>query len=114
MSGIKLRITVTKEMLEQPRYNFDCSRCVIAQSLKFIFPMVEVSPFLGIYPFGFYKGALIINIPEEVSFYAYNYDGNQPLEPCSFDIEIPDSVISQINIDELKPLLENHPTLALV
>lgn len=115
----KLRITVTKEILEKskncrPEFAFAVHNCAIALAVRDIFPTAEVNyDFIGI------EGLETIPLPEAAIDFIEKFDDANSLErekmdPISFEIEIPDSVINQINIDELKPLLENHPTLQLV
>lgn len=118
----KLRITVTKEILERSKMcgvaaQTSVENCAIALAVRDVFPkarvwMTHINTQMGDY------GPHII-LPVEASVFISEFDDRDPEErvkmnPIAFEIEIPDEIIEKINIDELKPLLENHPNLALV
>lgn len=126
----KLKIKVTKEILEKSKH---CGtipgvrvidNCPVALAVRDIFPKASV---IGtIYPFGFdtkkyERGIKMETIPltQEVRWFIVKFDEANPSERISlpeleFEVHIPDSIIEKINIDELRPLLINHPTLELV
>ena len=126
----RLTIKVTKDIIEKSRFcgqvkdlHNSSTHCAIALAIRDIFPDARVSP-NHIYPFGpiFLNNddmkRVYIQLPKEAIIFISifdNMDACQRLElaEITFDIEIPDIVIEKIDIDELKPLLANHPTLAL-
>lgn len=130
--SVKLRITVTKEILERSK---NCgvtggnlikempTNCAIALAIRDIFPnaFVEIKGiFLDAKSYlNFYVCKADIELPQTAKDFIDVFDWADPedriaLKPISFEIEIPDSVIDQINIEELRPLLANHPSLQLV
>lgn len=128
----KLKIKVTKEVLKK---SFLCGygeieqgstdynqNCAIALAVRDIFPKAEVTKTL-IFPLGrhFNEYALNIDLPEEAVDFVQEFDeayhtpsDRLELPELEFEIDIPDELVERINIDELKPLLINHPTLELV
>lgn len=119
----KLKITVTKEILKRSKYcgvkgkGLDdlASNCAIALAVRDVFPQAIV----GVDRICFGLAEQMSILPKIAQnfinqFDRYGPDARPLIKPISFEIEIPDSVINQINIDELKPLLTNHPTLELV
>ena len=131
----KLKISVTKEILEKSRH---CSNgesqgfnCAVALSIRDIFPTAYC--FQSVLLFfeedlidwrrrGLFSGLSKYPhaiFPPAVFSWIKEFDNSTPeeritMQPISFEIEIPDAVIEQINIDELRPLLTNHPTIELV
>jgi len=127
---IKLKITVTKEILKRSKNcQFGVSigtQCAISLAIRDIFP----DAYVGNADIALFKedwwfdGKKIITKNEILlpfraqEFIAY-FDLAQPadrleMDPVSFEIKIPDSAIEKINIEELRPLLTNHPTLELI
>jgi hypothetical protein len=121
----KLKIKVTKEILEKSKWcgtkkAVDMTRstnCAIALAVRDIFPNATVGPT------SFYacNGAPfdLVDLPRTASEFINDFDDAKPedrpsLAEIEFEVEIPDSVIGRINIEELRPLLQNHPTLQLV
>lgn len=126
----KLRITVTKEILERSRFcgfasgQLPTSHCAIALAIRDIWPNACIEE-EGIFVDAtnkegrFWRGIFDIKLPYEATTFIQEFDSatiiQRPLLPeISFEITIPEEIIDQINIDELKPLLENHPTLEFV
>lgn len=115
---IKLRISVTKDVLEKtkncsPSADIAVTNCAIAYSVREIFPTAYVFS----YAICLTGGHIIL--PEAASNFIISFDSLSPeervkMKPFSFDIQIPDPIVNQINIDEIRPLLENHPTLQLI
>lgn len=118
----KLRITVTKEILERTKncstyVEFSTTNCAVALAVRDVFPDAKVwanhiNPLTG-------DVKDIMTLPLEAQDFIEAFDDAGPEErvkmnPISFEVNVPDSLIQKINIDELKPLLENHPTLAIV
>lgn len=120
----KLRITVTKEILERTK---DClsedkgviSNCAIAVAAKDLFPLAKVFCNYISIPRRLSHKEDYITLPEEAIEFIQQFDLSTPqgrvaMEPISFEIDVPDEVLEQISIEELRPLLENHPTLQFV
>lgn len=117
----KLQITVTKEMLEKSKncykdVSYAKTNCAIALAIRDVFPRAEVLTTV-IFPDPDVRG--MIKLPYEASEFIELFDDAEPeqrceMDPISFEIDIPDTIINRINIDEIRPLLENHPTLKLV
>ena len=127
----KLKIKVTKDILERSKY---CGRtvefgrsdihtsCAIALSLRDIFPNAYVKTnymYTDINLDVNNRCKLYIMLPISASDYIDKFDSTtveeRPNMPeIEFEIEIPESIIEKINIEELKPLLQNHPTLQLI
>lgn len=127
----KLKITVTKEILERSMYcgegmassdkklyNHIRTNCAIALAVRDIWPKAHVDTCV-IYPFGREAISSMISLPEEAEEFIEKFDEYVPearaaMEPLEFEVNVPAYVIRKINIDELRPLLENHPTLAII
>ena len=117
------KIKVTKNILELSKAcginndrNTNGNNCAIACALKDIFPDVFVSDYV-IYPFGINinqeTNNLAIVMPKIARDFVSLFDSLvavHNLRPClpefEFSIDIPDSVISEINIDEIKALTQ--------
>lgn len=125
----KLQITVTKDILDKSKncISFDGRNCAISLAIRDIFP----DAFVAEAEVAFLKSDWAEHDDLCITFsYAYPlpigaqnfirfFDRCSTYErvkiiPFSFEIEIPDRVLESINIEEIKPLLENHPTLKLV
>lgn len=114
---MKLKINVTQEVIERSskcgllkKYESAPKNCAIAEALKHIFPNVKVST-KYIYPFDkqysfqeeFYK----IHLPEIAREFIKQFDymtssERLKLEPISFLIDVPESVINEIDITDIK------------
>ena len=119
----KLKIKVTKDILERSKYcGFQdgltvSENCAVALAVRDIWPNAAVDGD-NIWPNAAVNDG-IMPLPTEVSVYIIEFDNTYPadrakLPEIEFEIEIPDKVLESINIEELKPLLENHPTLQLI
>lgn len=124
---MKLTIKVTKEILERskmckgddPQHDIH-ENCAIALAVRDIMPKAVVTR-MHIKPFGW--GQLFeiqpsIPLPVAAIDFIGKFDDAIPEErvlmpEIEFDIELPEYFIDSVNIDEIKPLLENHPTLSL-
>jgi hypothetical protein len=118
---MQLKIKVTKDILRRAMYcgttkGFISENCPIALAVRDIFPEAVVE-YYHINPF---KGSTL-EIPHNAEQFIKRFDmlSGSPkdrlgLPEYEFTINIPDNVIEQINIEELRPLLINHPTLELV
>jgi hypothetical protein len=122
---VNFNIKVTKLVLEKSKY---CSsyghdhkivgeHCAIAVALKDLFPDVYVSG-NNIHPFGF-NGQnssynLSIELPQVAKDFIKVFDSlcKMPAVRCllpefAFDISIPENIIAEIRIDEIKRLAES-------
>ena len=122
----KLKIKVTKDILERSKKCLsNCSitptNCAIALAVRDIFPDAYVDLYVMYFDkkdVGDYLAPPAILPINAVSF-IQEFDSKSPsarvkMPEIEFEISIPDEVIEKINIDELRPLLQNHPTLELV
>jgi hypothetical protein len=120
---VKLKIKVTKAVLNESK---NCgilnggkpmaTNCAIAVAVRDIFPNAIVTK-SSIGLFGFDRE--IIENDQKTMDFITKFDSSFPeqrpsLPEFEFEMSIPDSVIEEIDIEELKPLLENHPTLHLI
>lgn len=120
MSKVKMKITVTKDILNRSKYcDGDAldirSNCAIALAVRDIFPKATVD-YTCIEPFGRSGYASYIELPKEATRFIHKFDKAGPkrrikMDEFSFEIEIPSYVIRRINISEVKKILINHPTL---
>lgn len=122
--GVLLRIKVTKEILRKTMWcgTVDMpgtinENCAVAMAVRDIFPRALVWGNI-VAPFGEpYVDS--IKLPEKVTKFIDTFDttihkNRHDLPELEFDLEIPNEIIAKINIDEIKPLLVNHPTLKLI
>ena len=118
---IPFKIKVTKEILELSKacgapddVETIGDNCAIARAMKDIFPDAFVTG-QDIYPFGIDEdnklADLKITMPKIAQDFIIAFDtlcenpNSRPLLPeFEFDISIPDEIISQINIDEIRTL----------
>jgi hypothetical protein len=109
---MKLRINITKEIIKKAMWcNTSngpfpiASNCAIAVAVRDIFPMAAVGPldiFLG------FIGIKDVYLPLEAQNFIYEFDKlwispkkRLELDPISFEIDIPEEVISMINIEDI-------------
>lgn len=122
----KLQISITKEILKRSMYcgvysdtiNKESYSCAIALAIKDFIPNVQVGT-TGVYV-GF-GGELISQLPIEARDFIKKFDSFRPvyyerlsLPEFSFEIEIPDTIISKINIEDAFKKLANHENLKLI
>ena len=116
---VQFKIKVTKEILELSKEcgahnDFDTigKKCAIAIALKYIFPEVVVTDYY-IYPFGIDNknklDDLRIVMPKIAQDFVKIFDSLSAIHKLrlllpefEFEISIPDEIISQINIDEVR------------
>ena len=134
---MQLKIKVTKEHIEKAKY---CSsdfpeNCAIAIAVKDIFPRAYVA-----FNFFFVDQKLFrqwlhikdekktqqferdygISLPAKARSFIHRFDYSTPTErsqlnELEFEVDIPDHIIEEhINIEEIKEILNGHPTLSLV
>jgi hypothetical protein len=108
-----LTIHITKEVLEQSK---NCGikefakgkTCGIAVAICHIWPKAYVNTDQILFN-GFGDTDLLPNLPLSAQDFIRHFDLSTPedrikMQPFSFDIEVPDEVINQINIDEVLKL----------
>jgi hypothetical protein len=120
----QLKISITKKIIEQCK---NCGRgneqheigrnCAVAVALINIFPDAYVTNYY-IYPFGIgyeKEEILKITLPLIAQQFIKLFDGFSPtpnlrllLPEFEFTIDVPDEVVEQINIDEVKELIKGH------
>jgi len=129
---VQLRISITKEIIEQCK---NCGseneeheigkNCAVALALIDIFPKVYVTNYY-IFPFGIdCENVHVLKIPLPIIAQQFIklFDGflltpklRLLLPEFEFTIDVPDEVIEQINIDEVRELIEgsrkNTPSFA--
>lgn len=123
---IQFKIVITKEIIAQCK---DCgtgnddrkieNNCAIAVALADIFPKVYVTD-LYIFPFGIEgdkEKDIRISMPVIARQFIKLFDGFRlaprlrlMLPEFEFTIDIPDEVIEQVNIDDVKELFEKADT----
>ncbi len=128
---ITLKIKVTKDILEKSKmcgvgyqgYSTQdklkpSENCAIALAVRDIFPNASVG-----------YNEIIFDVEDKDSDWTFTtapmfefiseFDRATPMErpflpEKEFELKIPDAVIEKINIEELMPILKNHPTLELI
>ncbi|HEX8331898.1 MAG TPA: hypothetical protein VF622_04705 [Segetibacter sp.] len=117
---MKLQINVTKEILEKSKNckEVPTHNCAIAIAVRDVFPSAKIynTYLTPLKSSECWKG---ISLPQEATMFIRDFDAAEPEEraamnPITFEIDIPDEVIEKINIDEVKELLKEHPTMQLV
>jgi hypothetical protein len=129
---MKLRISVTKEILEESKWcgfgsgeNEPINKnCAISLAVRDIWPDAIVeNAFMVAYPEWGINYCIAdskdkIKLPQIARSFICDFDGSEPCErtqipPISFEVDVADEVINRINIDEIKELLKDHSTLQL-
>lgn len=118
-----LKIKITKEILEKTK---NCKgkdlpdNCAISYAVRDLLPKAQTG-ITTIFPYGESNSSeeTDIALPWLVTSFISRFDHCKPedraiLPEMEFQIEIPDEVINKINIDEIKPLLQNHHCLQLI
>ena len=123
---LQLKIAITKEIIEQCK---NCGNgneeheigknCAVAYALMDIFPDVYVTNYYA-YPFGIgyeKEEALKITLPTIAQQFIKLFDGfsltpklRLLLPEFEFTIDVPDEVVEQINIDEVRELIKEDKT----
>lgn len=124
---VKLKIKVTREILERTkncRSNDLVTNCAIAEAARDIFPDASLcDEYIHTIFYNdrrdSHASKYSIRLPKKARDFITAFDFSPAeyratMSPIEFEISIPDAVIDRINIDELRPLLTNHPTLELV
>lgn len=115
---MNLLIKITKQVLEtSSRCHYSISsNCAIAVAIRELLPDAIVG-LNAIIPFGVATGDLI-PLPDMAKDFIMDFDSKQPeerrrMQPIEFEIDIPDSVIDQLQISEVTTLIEESLTLEL-
>ena len=121
---MKILIKITKNILERSmmcgqNLNKVGENCAVALALRDVFPNAYVTgSFINIE--GGWGGTNdSIMLPENAVCFIASFDVKKPHERplmrlFSFEIDVPDSVIESIGIDEVKQILSNSKTLEYV
>lgn len=123
---VRLKIKVTEDILDQSKY---CEgeiqeNCAISLAIRDIFPNAQVEE-KGIYldkgrwRDNFHNSDPDITLPKKAVLFIREFDcldaiRRVNMRPIEFELQIPDRIINKINIDELRSLLIDHPTLELM
>lgn len=115
---MKIRINVTKEVLEKSKkcnLNYH-QNCAIACAVKDLFPMAEVH-----YAWITFNEDTDVMLPDHAKDFIRKFDSlkaepqaRAELHPISFDIDVPSSVIDEIGIQEVERILSKSETLEKV
>jgi len=120
--AFQLKISITKELIERCKScgtendGYEIGRnCAVALALSDIFPDVYVTNYYA-YPFGIgyeKEEALKMTLPMIAQQFIKLFDGfsltpklRLLLPEFEFTIDIPDEVVEQINIDEVRELIK--------
>jgi hypothetical protein len=121
---VQFKIRITKDIIEQCKNcgatndQFEIGRnCAIALALQDIFPDVYVTNYY-IFPFGISdekREDIKIQLPVVAQQFIKLFDGfslmpnlRLLLPEFEFTIDVPDEVINEINIDEIKQLIKSR------
>lgn len=120
---MKIRIHVTKEILEKTKAcKGKIENCAVSEAVREIFPRAYTI-ILNIYPFPNSLddlGPERIHLPWQATEFILSFDRaatdelRAALQPISFEIEVPDSVIEQIGISQVYKILSESKTLEYV
>lgn len=124
----KLKIKVTKDILKRSMYctnDFNiATNCAIAVAVRDIFPNASVGLYCmhaNIFREDTDFKNPDIGLPDEATNFIKRFDrlASLPeqrllLPELEFEVEIPDVIVDSIDIEGIKKLLQNHPTLELV
>lgn len=120
-----LKIKVTKEHIRDG-VCVSVTKCAVARAVRDIFPYATVDGArISVYssdpvidPDAKHIG--LIRLPKEVSQFITHFDqtawtanSRDDLKEIEFEVNLPDSILESINIEEIKALLKDHPTLAI-
>ena len=119
---MKVKVSVTQEILYNSRHcpvgkNSTLTNCAIACAVREIFPLAKVQRFT-IEVFGV-DHQDEIRLPDLATQFIGSFDDAPPevrvnMIPFSFSIDIPDSVINRIGLDEVNEILSKSLTLERV
>lgn len=118
-------VRVTKEILAETRYCGNTAHtgllsrnCAIAQALKAIFPQVSVG---HNYVYIQTSRKTMIQLPSNVATFIYEFDRLRfkpeqrlSLTPITFELNVPNELIDEIGITQLKDLINETDNLVLV
>lgn len=121
---MKISIKITKEVLEKTKMcgsmygNVNTKNCAVAYAIREIFPHAC----MGGTTLRFHADVPVFtSVPTEASSFIRKFDSlvTKPeqrllLPEFSFDIEVPDSVIESIGIEQAKEIISKSSTLELI
>jgi hypothetical protein len=121
---MSFKISITRQILEESKFcatnNNDAKitgeNCAIANALKYLFPDVHVTGH-DIYPFGANENHIYkyfrISMPQIAKDFIRVFDAlckmpraRMLLPEFEFEISLPDEIIAEVNIDEIKNIAE--------
>jgi hypothetical protein len=136
---MQLKIKVTKEHIEKAKncegFGEYQQNCAIALAVRDIFPDAHVELGMFFVKADFFKDWLkvltrstlmrfekehTIRLPEKAQDFISKFDNSSPEERCQlpeleFEVDIPDHILEEhINIEEIKEILNGHPTLTII
>lgn len=121
---MKLTINVTREVLENSKscpVQNRSENCAIAVAVRDIFPAATV---VHHWIYAFYGDPLRCNmddeirLPKEAMAFIFKFDSLLPSERATmpefaFEVEVPDTVMNEIGIDQVHAILKESKTLSL-
>ena len=129
---MKIEINISKEILARTQYcGYDqcgikdqdaniAKNCAIAVACAEVFDRVSVGDSIHIYAGGVKPRFLgIIQLPVAAIEFTTVFDAMHPvqrldIEPFSFEIDVPDTIIDKIGTAEITELLEHSESLKLI
>jgi len=128
---MKIKINVTKEILEKSAaclsnsFKQASQNCAIALAVREIFPRAGVSDTdistvsCNEQDYDVNADIGFMELPKSARRFIQNFDrasyyGRCTMSPISFEIDVPDSVIEKIGLDEVRRILAESKTLELV
>jgi hypothetical protein len=115
--SVKLKIKITRDIVLSSKHCHG-TQCAFANAVRDILPNAWISSFT-IYPFSeISNDTRKFDLSKEMSEFVFwfdiaNQDEKEMFTEKEFELEIPDWVIDEIDIESIRPLLQNHPTLTL-
>lgn len=118
---MKLTIKITKEVLEKTKMcgkssglELIAENCAIAYAIRRLFPKATVGPWNLFFDLAT-KTPLPLVAQSFIETFDYSSIEERLLLPeFSFDIEVPDSVIESIGIEQAKEIISKSSTLELI
>lgn len=125
---MKLQVNLTQQIIIESKNckNEPGENCAIANAIRDIFPDAMIGKDKIFFkkrlsePFDFFFNAKdqAIQLPLAASIFINEFDNTNPAErvkmkPMSFEINVPDSLIDDIDISEIQDILSHSKTLQL-
>jgi hypothetical protein len=118
---MRLKIFVTPEILERAKWcgevgGLAAYNCAIALAVREIFPKASVTRH-SIHPFD--SPDFHMPLPSAATAFISDFDVSTPkqrpdMPPIDFEIDVPDSVIEMIGIEEATEIIRKSETLEIV